>query len=500
MKSTIYSIIAGSLLLFSSCSIEEESYGFYSEDNFYKTEDDALSALYYAYNSFTYNEYARAIFYINELATETVDVKGEEGFGSQEINNWNYSLFRQNEQLELFYKYSYIAVNRANAVLENLQNSSIDALAKNRIMGEARFLRAWSYYHLAQVFGLVPLQTEMIKTAAQATPMMVRSMDELYSFIISDCTEAEKLLSIQRSAGRADKVAAQSLLAKAYLSIASSKESNVRLYKEMSRDVQQMYDSAAYWGRKVLYDQTQYELDDNLRNIYDVNKPNGPEHIFLLSMDRTGISEGNFSSIDKMFIPYNDGGSLWFSNEDGTYTRATNQGWGVFRTTDLFANSFAPADKRKTELMARRFYTRADGSMWKDNDYFLTRKYIDPDFSGVKSSVKPFLIRFSDIALTYAEAQGPTVEGYTWLNRIRNRANLDNAPEGMSPAAFRSFVVQERAYELAFEGKRLHDLRRKAIVTAKDPRALASGIPEEQAAFYPIPQREMDLNPNIPKQ
>jgi hypothetical protein len=125
-------------------------------------------------------------------------------------------------------------------------------------------------------------------------------------------------------------------------------------------------------------------------------------------------------------------------------------------------------------------------------------KYTVQDWlgNGITSS-KPYLIRFSDIALVYAEAEGPTTEGYKWLNKIRNRAGLDDAPEGMSVADFRNYVVQERSFELTCEANRLFDLRRKAMVTTTDPYALLSGISESEAAFYPIPQKEVDLNVNI---
>ena len=58
-------------------------------------------------------------------------------------------------------------------------------------------------------------------------------------------------------------------------------------------------------------------------------------------------------------------------------------------------------------------------------------------------------------------------------------------------------VVRERSWEFAFEGNRLYDLRRKAMVTKVDPNAKSAGITEAEAAFYPIPQREVDLNPNL---
>ena len=79
-------------------------------------------------------------------------------------------------------------------------------------------------------------------------------------------------------------------------------------------------------------------------------------------------------------------------------------------------------------------------------------------------------------------------EGHTVLNPAE-------LPEGMSLAEFRKAVIQERALELAFEGNRLYDLRRTASVTATVPEA--TKLSEEQAAFYPIPQRELDLNPNV---
>jgi hypothetical protein len=58
----------------------------------------------------------------------------------------------------------------------------------------------------------------------------------------------------------------------------------------------------------------------------------------------------------------------------------------------------------------------------------------------------------------------------------------------------------ERGWEMAFEGQRLYDLRRKSMVTKTDPRAMASGISEANAAFYPLPQMEIDLNTSLSNQ
>jgi len=496
MKTRILLILMLSGVFVTSCDLTEDPYGFYSEDNFYTTVDDAESSLLYAYNALNYIEYSRGIFYIGELASDICDVKSGEAYGSQDLNNWTTNA--NNETLTYYFKYCYIGINRANAVIENVANSSFDKNDKAKLLGEAYFLRAYHYFNLVRVYGLVPIQLSMVKTVSQTSPEMAKNLDEIYDLILSDFKKSESYLGINRVVGRADKVAAQSFLAKAYLTIASSKESGVPKYTDMTEDVDQMYDSAAYYAHKVLYDQTEYAMDTSLLNIYNINAPDGPEHIFIMSMNRTGSSEGEYSKIGMMFHPWVAGAPYYLKNPDGTFTYCT-YGWEVFQTTDNFYNSYSSNDKRKTQLLVTQVYNSSGSVIGKkgtDFTYAFTRKYVDPNFSGQKSSAKPYLMRFSDVALIYAEAVGPTTEGYYWLNKIRNRAGLADATSGLSVTNFRDSVVQERAWELAFEGQRLYDLRRKAIVTTKDPRAISAGITEEKAAFYSLPQLEIDLNPN----
>lgn len=497
MKTKIFLRLMILGMLIHSCDLTEDPYGFYSEDNFYKTPEDAEASLMYAYNALTFIEYARGIFYIGELASETCNVKADEGYGSQQLNNWTADA--NNETLTYFFKYCYIAINRSNAVIDNVVNSSFEDVVKNRLLGEAYFLRAYNYFNLVKVFGLVPVQKNMVKSISQTSPNMAANLDELYDFIIEDLEKAESLLEIRQKVGRADKIAAQALLSKVCLTIASSKESGVAKYTAMAADVAQMYAEAETWARKVLYDQSNYALDEDLMHIYDIDAPNGPEHIFIMSGDRTGLNEGNYSKIGMMFHPWVDGNPYYLKNPDGTYTYATH-GWEVFQTTTEFYNSFADNDKRKTDLIVTTVYNSGGtvvGSLGGKIKTPFSRKYVDPYFVGQKSSTKPYLIRFSEVALIFAEAAGPTADAYLWVNRIRERAGLGGLEPGLPEADFRDAVVQERAWELAFEGQRLYDLRRKAMVVETDPKAVAAGITEQQAAYYPIPQMEIDLNVNV---
>jgi starch-binding outer membrane protein, SusD/RagB family len=495
---TRYKIITIALLMSAfACDLDEKPYGFYSEDNFYKTASDAESAVDYAYDALTFLEYSRAIFFVGDLPTEECATKSDESVDNQNLDKWTVSSFSTNRMLTNYFKYGYIAINRANAVLKNVPNANFEQDLKNKFLGEAYFLRAWNYFNLVKAFGRVPMHTEVVETVSQTSAPLAKDLDEVYDFIIADTKKAVELLKVNQALGRADKVAAQALLAKVYLFIASAKEHNVPLYTAMNKDVNEMYQLAAKNSNDIITGQSIYGFENNLLNIYDVEKPLGKENIFLLSMDRTGATEGDYSKISKLFIPYIDGATIYLKNPDNTYSKS-HDGWSVFQTKTDFYNSFDNSDKRKTELMVATTYN-ASGEVSAEYPakiaYPFTRKYIDPNFIGDKTSTKPFLIRYSEVALTYVEAVGPTPEAYAIMNQIRTRAGLSNLTLGLSVNDFRLAVLNERAWELAFEGNRLYDLRRfnkvKQVVTE------ASGITAEQATFYPIPQTEIDLNPGL---
>lgn len=478
-----------------SCSLREYPYGFYSDDNFYKTEADATSALLYAYNALTFLEYSRGIFYIGDIPTETMSPKTDEAGDVYQLENWIAT--NETEQLEYYFKFCYIAINRANSVLKNISGASVSDQVKNRITGEAYFPRAWNYFNLMRTFGKVPVQTRAVSDLSLTTAPMAESLDELFELIRQDSWKAISLLDVNKEFGRADKVAAQSLLSKVYLTVASAKENRAYLYSDMDVEPVEMYDSAAFWSGKVINDyKAFYDFDDDLKHIYDVEAPDGPEHIFIMPNERTGTQEGNYSKLPLMFLPSNNSIPFYIKYSDGSLQKANGNGWGVFLcNSDFVEERFSAVDRRRTELIHNSIYD-ADGNPIVPNQIqgYFTAKYVDPDFIGERTSARPYLIRFSDIALVYAEAAGPE-DGLPVVNRIRSRAGLEPLPSGLSVDVYRREVIKERALELAFEGNRLFDLRRTASVTLTDIKA--AGLSEQETAFFPIPQREIDLNPNL---
>lgn len=500
MKIKILVIMLTLGVVAASCDLNETPYGFYSDENFYKTQEDAEAALMYAYNAFTFIEYTRGIINIGDLPTETTNLKPDEGQDAQELNNWTAG--STNETLMNFFKYCYISINRANVVIEQVSASNFPQSFKDRVVGEALVLKSWSYFNLVRVFGLVPIQNESVRTVEQTRPPLAQSMDALYNILLADLMRAEAKLEVNKRVGRVDKVAAQAILAKAYLTIASSKENGVPLYSDMQRDVATMYDSAAFWAHKVLYDQNAYALDPDLKNIYDVYAPDGPEHIFILSHDRTGEFEGNYSKTPLMFMPWVDGAPYYLRFSDGSLVYTTN-GWEVYRVDQDFIDSYETIDKRRTELIHSAVFDAQGNEVGSVAGGQIPGpfcvKYLDPEFVGQKTSARPFLIRTSDIALTYAEAVGPTANGYFWVNEVRSRAGIANLQPGLNLVDFRQAVLRERRWEFAFEGHYLYDLRRTASVTTNVAAARLAGLTEADAAFYPLPQQELDLNTSIPR-
>ncbi len=504
---TKYIYIIMLVLGFLSCTdiLEEEPYGVYSNENYYNTEADAVSALLYAYAPINYIEYsARFMLYMGDVTTNQYNMYGK----AQETNLYNWDVDANTDEFLYLYKYCYISIGRANSVLENVVNmTQIDSKTRDQILGEAYFLRAFNYFMLVKNYGSVPYRSKTVSGTSEINADFV-SIEEIYGFIIADLETAITMLGINKNQGRADKVGAQSLLAKVYLTLASSKMTGAPGY-DWVNDYEEMYRLAANWANEVLSNQSTYALDANLTQVYDVdNQHDGVEHIFITSMNRDASGmEGNYSQLPQMFgigIP-----TIYISSKlnGGGVQKFVNSGsncWSVFRVDSTFYNSYSENDLRK-RLMVSTIYNE-DGSVLANYSpsnisnsdptlnafyYPFCRKYTDYNSNTFRTSANIYLIRFAEVALTYAEAAGPTESGYKWINRVRNRAGLDDLSTGLSIEDFRKAVWDEVELELAFEGHGIYELRRTNQVLEK---ITNKTVKEDYAYFFPIPQRELDLN------
>ena len=488
----IYKIITLSFLIITaSCSLEQEPTTFLSDSNFYNTPDEMNSAVLHAYQTMTFLDYLRPYMNIPLTASEEVFPKEGEGLNIDQFDE--FKVDNRNQNLEQFFRLSYIGLNRANTVIEKSENSNFDEAFKSKFTGEALFLRAWHHFMLVRLFGEVPVQINAIDELSEVFGAKNAPIQDVYTQIIDDLNEAILLLIVERQGGRADKVAAQALLSKVYITMASSKDYGSLGYDWVS-DANTFYNLASETAALVINGQSEYVFDNDLLNIFSVATPeafNGPEHIFFIPQDRDGLVEGEFSKLSKFFIPGNAPSSSFMA--DGS---ALHGGFGVYVSELAFINSFELNDKRRTDLIVDELFNEAGASVWTPTggeSQPFSRKYIDPNFIGDNTSTHPFLLRYSDILLIYAEAQGATAEGYAAINRIRQRAGLLDLQVGLSNVDFREKVLQERAFELAFEGHRFYDLRRtnkiESVLNGIYGKNLAGGL-----YFFPIPAIEGELN------
>ncbi len=493
MKKIIYAFI--SLLLISSCSLEEEPYGFLSDDNFYHTSDDAKAAILHAYSMLPEIEYyTRHLYYLAEMPSEEISPKDDQGIEQHDLDDLK--PLSNNKIISDVWRYAYIGINRANAVIERVPGIVMDENLKNKYVGEAYFLRALHHFNLVRAFGGVPIRINMIDELAEVD-IPKSQIAEVYTQIEADLEMAISLLPVSsvNELGRANRDAAWALLSKVYLNQASGKFTGSPGY-EFVEDADAKYAKAAESALKVIDESAVYGFDDDLLHIYDIPNPTSPELIFVISMERGGVNEGNYSKLPKLLIPY-VGGDIEINDPFGNSIK-TVDGWGSLETEIPFYNSFPEGDLRKDLLMVSTVYLAGDPKTWPDGGlrYPFTRKFIDPDYVGDRTSAKPIAIRFSDILLGYAEAVGPTTQGYAAINKIRRRAGIADLETDLSVQEFRDAIIQERSWELCFEGHRMWDLRRtnkvEEILNGKYGKTIVSN-----PYFYDIPLMEQDLNPAL---
>ncbi|MDO5980082.1 RagB/SusD family nutrient uptake outer membrane protein [Flavivirga spongiicola] len=495
MKTFKYLILIITGVSFFACSLEEKPNGFLNEENFYKTAGDAESAVLYAYAVFPELGYfSRYYYYVAHCATEEFTQKSDAEAGQHELDN--YLTTNTTADLANVFRHCYLTINRTFPIIENVPAISMDEGYKNHIIGEAHFLRAYNYYNLVRLFGEVPLRKKTM-TDFNSAGLDLSSIEDIYAYILEDLQAAITLMDIQYRYGRANKTAAQGLLANVHLFLASASESGLTGYG--FADVSGNYSLAKQYAGEVVNNQTQFRLDPDIQNIFDpvqnLSPTSSPENIFSIVASRSEIGPTNLMSL--LSTPFVQTGFTLIPEQGG---HTIDFGWDHVIVETPFYDSFDATDRRK-ELLFMTSYIDASGNLINtNNDRPYTLKYLDANRSGGEESGNRIsIVRYSEVLLTYAEACGNTADGVDALNQVRQRANLSTYTVGdfASDTAFRDAVIQERAWELAFEFNRLFDLRRsgkmgQVLGNAPYNKTLTNGV-----YFFDIPFNEIDRNPNL---
>ena len=486
----------------SACDVlEEEPKDFYSPDAFYTDAAGAESAVIAAYSALYTNDGGRWPVNLLGLPSDNMYSPAYVPFERKHALD-EYTYGPENADVRRFWGAVYTAIERANAAINNIPDIEMDPASKERLVGEARFLRGWQYFLLETNFGSVPLilsdNLEELMIEVPSTPS-----NEIYEQIISDLQAAEAALPASWAGsdnGRATSGAAASLLAKVYLTLASYQANDIFPDRTYAESAQAYYERAAEKAKQVM-DAGNYELFDDYADNFRLDTENGREHIFSFQHSRTQ----NANILNFFSVPFQCG-----------LTPAAAE--GEFIPTLASYEAYAEDDYRR-EVSFIDECTTPEGEHLTYEDWAAPVPHIfkyynrGTDPLALRNLNAP-IIRYAEILLIYAEALnelGRTGEAYPYINRVRERARNGNPeaapqdiPEGsLSQDEFRDAVIRERRLEFVFEaGIRKDDLDR----TGRLDDALC--IPNAEALFvhgcenvqphhvlFAIPARELELNP-----
>jgi hypothetical protein len=490
LKTTILTLFA---LVLGACTdfLTEDLQGTYSNATFYKTEDHALLAITAVYNSASFVSTNNALWVFGDVASDDATKGGLPGDQSdiQFIDEFSYS--RNNGVLEKIWKHYYEGISRANYLLYYGPGITMDDVLKARILGEAKFLRAWFYFSLVNIFGEIPL-----KLSPPLNPEEVNrsksSVTAVYAQIEKDLQEASTVLDLSYTgadAGRATSGAAYGLLAKTFL-------------------YQQKWEEALT-AIASLEAQGLYELQPVYKNNFIDSTQGNSESIFEIQhlsnqLPKTG------SYLNQYFSPAKD---------NGYYFDVPLQNF-----VDEFEKTASNVpDPRLDYTVGRAGQTWVNGEefdpSWSPTGY-LQKKHIQPKNEEPiigDASLNYVYLRYADILLMKAEALNELNrmgEALAPLNAVRKRAResylydtglpgFGTVPAGLLPdissldqQTLRDAIRHERRVELGFEFHRFFDLMRygqQAAEAALSP----TGFNYQQHQRFPIPQSELDTNPSI---
>lgn len=489
MKNTlIYTMAVCAVLSQTSCSdfLDEETRGKVF-DNVLTSENGLESALVGAYKGWsTCWSYGFCNGWATEMTLGGDDLTCPPGTGNtQEYDR--YDVKNTNSSSPTVYQGCYKAIQGANNVIANADACTAAKDVVDKIKGEAYFIRAASYFWLVRCHGAVPLITnaEFTTEVLSVKPSAVK---DVYTLIESDLNNAITLLGDSRrngQLGRPNKGVALGMLAEVYLAEAGWPLKDTSKYALAASTAKQVLDNRAKYG---------FDFENSYNVLYWNNDADtgNKEDMFTIPCN---LNAG--ANINAMY------GYWAYPGELG--------GWDVVFAEYTFYKDF-PEGVRKEATFATDFVAQ-DGTklhyteLKNPHPYYkkLMKDKNGTNYYNYASSVPMRMLRFTQTALTYAEAKarsgGPDDLAYECLNFIRTRAGLSTY-SNLSPADFASKCVDERAWELCGERVRWFDMVRlemvNEVVSKKDSRdnQPLHTITEKDYTF-PIPQHDELLNDNL---
>ncbi len=497
MKNTLYirtcQILISSVLLFGllSCEqgLEPNIYDKISGDNFPVTAEDArtiVSGIYFEFRGdgwLRYNVANDSRLVVGEFATDEFHCRWNGYQGSPFNFLWQPDEFPFSDM----YYWTVPAITKATAAIAQLRGiNTISEELKERYIAEIRVCRAYWMYDLYNLYGPVPviMNEEDALFPLEYEPQPRPTNEWMVNTITTELEEAAKVLP------------------KTYTSDDFGRfTSGAALMQLLKLQMHEKNWSAAEKTAREIIGLGVYELEADYRKIWDINNEQNAEIIFAIPCDPAVEFSGNMFRAH--VLPSN-----WTSPSGLPVI-----GWDGYKVQWAFYDTFDEDDKRRNTL--QRYYPGPNGSTIdqrsKANGGYgaIPVKYgEDPATTGQEQGNDYVIYRYADVLLLLAEAlneiHGPNQESINLINEVRSRAFDGAKPIGLSSFSnteqLRQHILDERGWELCFEGCRREDLIRhgKFIEYANDPVKNGSKNPNGNAkpyhVLFPIPAKAIYEN------
>jgi hypothetical protein len=420
---------------------------------------------------------------------------------------------------------AYTGIMRANVVLDRLPAASgfADESRKPRYEAEAKFMRAWWYFLLARNWGNVPIFTS-VPTSVEAAMAGTSAPGEVWDLIESDLEFAVENLpgDYGGQKGRATRWTALALLGKVEVYRAQWLDEPAK-YQEAITHLQEVVDDGPHGLVTNYADNFSQNAENNIESLFELQATEGDNINSWGTSDTGGRAGHGWTIWVSPSCYYGAGGSC--------APKAWGHGYGQAEITASLAAEFEADDPRKFVTM----YSEGEdyggtpySASWSRTGH-TPAKYNrpwDPDrFPNNWSENNLRMIRYADVLLLLAEAKllgdNDVAGAAALVNEVRARARAtyplvfgSPAPAGLLPDVpatgsptdwHRTYLQHERRVELATEHSHRYDdlvrWHRAGLIDIKTE--VQFGFPEsntnwsETHLLKPIPQHEMDLNPNL---
>ena len=495
MKNIVFLL---ALLVFVSCSdfLDLDNPNKKTTQSSWKTNEDLESGVAAIYNAFL----EEPAGYWEIQAMQMRECRSENYTTRNDVQGrYAISTFKNtpstNESTKIF-RSLYVGIFRANQVIHYAEEiTGTDETKKQQLVAEAKFLRGLNYFILATEYGDVPIVTKLITDQSEYFTSK-SSQAEVWNQTVSDFQDAKASLPVRyptNQTGRATKGAAIAFLGKSYLF--------QEMWDKAEQEFKLLTDNEGEYG---------YDLLEDYALLFDGMHENSKESVFEIQFSLEG------------------GPDIWTDNP-AMKVRSTTMaqecapgevgGWFELSPTKVLLNAFLKEKTKDDGFDPRALATIAwdyPGCVYYtynftekfDKDAVWPRKgqnWWNKDEGDWKSTLNEYPMRYADVLLMLAEAytmQNKVSLAAPLVHRIRERAQLNDISSTMNSwnqSQMMQEIMHQRNLEFAREGMRFYDLRRWGTLEQVIKESQVEGYNNytPRYNYYPIPEEELNNNPNI---